>query len=265
MAYCTTGTDLKEEVTASINRANESIEEKGYRAFKVHKWPGKTWVEWNKFKPIDNGSPEDIISILREFRGGIDPSVSLAADIHYHYALGWTLDEVVEVAKYLEKAGWAWLEGTIDLDPSKKESLAFWKTLRKVAPTLNLENEASYANVYNVIGVDKKYYHLFDKVTVDEGAQGMTGSILLARWCLEHNKLFDVHRPGCYSLQVAAMLDESVYTCFEHGLWVCYHEPQVKDGYIDIPQGVGIGLGCDWDRIEKNITEEIGGQVEDEK
>jgi L-alanine-DL-glutamate epimerase-like enolase superfamily enzyme len=53
------------------------------------------------------------------------------------------------------------------------------------------------------------------------------------------------------------MVDEKTYPMFEHAIYVGCHPPEVKDGWIEVPTGVGLGLDCEWERIERNKIEEI--------
>ncbi len=190
-------------------------------AWKIHAWPNA----WRKGTP-ENATiethepiiapPERCVAFFEGAHQALGKKVTIMADVHYHFwpkdETPWTYDEVIEVAKGLEKLDVYWLEGLGHV----LDNPELYKRLKAEVPGMRLQQEYIDFDKFDTIWeAMTEYPELIDQQSADPNIMSFTQQVYIANWAIAHGKLFDSHWPDVSSLQLAAAMTDKQYPFFE--------------------------------------------------
>jgi L-alanine-DL-glutamate epimerase-like enolase superfamily enzyme len=226
----------------SIEYFKHAQGQSGFRAWKIHAWPGHTPKAGQSMKNTSPplGPPSLCLEFMADARKAVGKDVRLIADCHYHYFQPkhgtWTVEDAEAVVRGLQELGFIWIEGL----PFVWDKPELYARMKAAAPKLLLQNEFpnNGQHMAKLLALPPEQIALIDVQAVDV-PNSFTEKLRVARWCVKNGKLFDVHWPAEDALQLAGVLPEAVYPVYEIGRiemgWVA------KDGLLAVPAVPGMG------------------------
>lgn len=219
----------------------------GCDAWKIHAWPQKPGEELSATATMQTHEPPLTPSnrcngFFKEARNAVGKNVTIIADCHYHFVksdhIQYTDEDVVELAKGLQKLNVLWMEGL----PFVAENPELFKKLKEEIPGLRLQQEYpnSMKDIPMVRKAMEKYPELLNVQAADPITMSFTEQVRFARWCIEHGKFFDSHWPDYTSLQLAAAMTDNQYPFYEIGGGEFHRELQAKNGVLEAPVVPGL-------------------------
>lgn len=219
----------------------------GYRGFKVHGW-------------IDGNVEEEEATILllgQQFRGRMDLMYDAASHLR-------TFADALRIGRACDKAGFYWYE-----DPYRDTGISqhAHRKLRQMIKTPLLIGE-------HVRGLEVKTdfaaNEATDYVRVNPDYDlGLTGSMKVAHMAEALGLDVEVHSGGpAHRHCVAACRNANYYElglvgpktpCYKPTVFLDGYSDELdaigSDGHVPVPQGPGLGVVYDWDRIEAGTRE----------
>ena len=231
---------------------------RGYRAYKIH--PYYFWDPVSR-KP-DPGRPSHIeqdLEVCRAVRERVGNEMVLMYDPWGTYR---TYEEAVKVGRELEKLDFYWYEHP--MPEYRVES--YVKLCRELAIPI-LSPEIAAGSLYT--RADWILRGAADMSRIDVLRGGITGVKKLAAVCEAFGVKCEIHMSGFGNLQVLGSTSEDVCEYYERGLeapGVDYEtpppylrelaDPLDSEGYVRVPQGVGMGYQIEWDYIQEHRLHE---------
>ena len=251
LAYCSTAPNLgSPEVYAQ-----HALEAKarGYKAFKVH-----AYIYWNPHTnepaPGKPAFPEEDLEVCRAVREAVGDDMVLMHDPWGVY----TLQESIHVARELEKLNYYWLEHPMD----ERRMEAYIELSRSVdIPILAPELEPGSA--YTRASWIRSRASGMGRIDVRQG--GIVAAMKTVHLYEAFGQQCEIHVGGFANLAVLGATSEETCKYYERGLTApdidrdaleayllepC--DPLDDEGYVQIPQGPGLGIKLNWDYINDN-------------
>ena len=251
LAYCSTAPNLgSPEVYAQ-----HALEAKarGYKAFKVH-----AYIYWNPHTnepaPGKPAFPEEDLEVCRAVREAVGDDMVLMHDPWGVY----TLQESIHVARELEKLNYYWLEHPMD----ERRMEAYIELSRSVdIPILAPELEPGSA--YTRASWIRSRASGMSRIAA--GLGGITATMKTVHLYEAFGQQCEIHVGGFANLAVLGATSEETCKYYERGLTApdidrdaleayllepC--DPLDDEGYVQIPQGPGLGIKLNWDYINDN-------------
>ncbi len=218
----------------------------GYKAFKIH-----GWNDGNVTEEVENINHISKI-VGNKMRLMLDPACQLR-----------TFSDALYVGKACDEAGFLWLE-----DPYRDTGVSAFghKKLRQMIKTPILQTE-------HVRGLEPKADFVIaggtDFLRVDpEYDMGITGGMKIAHLAEALGIDVEIHACGpAHRHMMSAIRNTNFYEVALVGpncpnaippIYLCGYSDMIdcidKDGFVGLPEGVGLGVSYDWNYIEKNCT-----------
>lgn len=206
----------------------------GYTAFKFR--PGAGFQQY--------ATIQDLVPYLRQMREAVGPDFDLIQEANCR----WTVEQCLEIAPVLEELGFLWFE-----EPTNRraeDAIANYLRIQEALPTVKVSGGESRANRGELAEwVDRGGYQILQQAADDAG---LTEAWYMARMahergiiCCPHNWQGGMVTIANAHLMAAIpnrLLLESNMTPnpLKEGLFK--EALAVKDGYLDIPDGPGLGV-----------------------
>ena len=206
----------------------------GYTAFKFR--PGAGFRQYATIR--------DLISYLRRIREAVGPDFDLIQEANCR----WSVEECLEIAPVLEELGFLWFE-----EPTSRhtdDAVANYLRIRDALPTVKISGGESRAHRGEVAEwVDRGGYQIIQQAADDAG---LTEAWYMARMAAERGIICCPHnwQGGMVTIANAhlmaaipnRLLLESNMTPnpLKEGLFK--EQLAVRNGYLDIPEGPGLGV-----------------------
>ena len=254
LAYCSTAPNLGgPEVYAK--HALEA-KERGYKAFKVH-----ANIFWDPHKrgpaPGKPAFPKEDIEICRAVRAAVGDEMVLMHDPWGVY----TLQESLWAGRELEKLGYYWLE-----QPMEERRMEAYVELTRALDIAILAPELEEGGPFTRSSWIRA--GAADMGRMDVGLGGITATMKTVHLYEAFGQQCEIHVGGFGNLAVLGATTEETCEYYERGLTIpgvdrdatppyllapC--DPMDEEGYVQIPQGPGLGIELNWDYIDANRVE----------
>ena len=253
LAYASTQPNLgSPDVYA--NHAKECVK-RGYKAFKVH-----SYIFWD---PVNEGPapgkprfPKKDVEVGEAVRDAVGDDIVLMLDPWSVY----TYQESIMVGRQLEKLDYYWLEHPMD----ERRMEAYIELSRSVdIPILAPELEPGSAYTRDS-GIRSRASGMG---RIDAGLGGITATMKTVHLYEAFGQQCEIHVGGFANLAVLGATSEETCKYYERGLTApdidrdaleayllepC--DPLDNEGYVQIPQGPGLGIKLNWDYINDNLA-----------
>jgi len=192
-------------------------------------------------------SREKNLELMRALRKTVGEDVEIMFDAHQ----GWTREYAVEMAERMRPIRPRWLE-----EPVMCDDIAGYKAVRDAAGGFPIAGSEAYSNRWQFESMLRA-----DAVDVlQPEAGGITELMRVAKLTADHGKQMAVHCGYTPILHVVAALPESICPYYEYlvnwheyGEWFYREKHPAVDGWIELPEGPGLGLTLDDNRIERRV------------
>jgi L-alanine-DL-glutamate epimerase-like enolase superfamily enzyme len=248
----------------SYARAAREVVEEGFEALKfdldVHTDPTVDTAA----RRLDNEAIAHKVSLVEAVREEIGYDVDLGVDLHWNF----TVETAVRLARKLEPYDLAWIE-----DPVHPEKLEAQRQVRERTTTPILTGEQIHGT--------GDFKALLDEELLDIAAPDVThcGGLRVMR---EVATLCDLHgvpvAPHNVSSPLGTVAGAHVAASIPNHLCMEYHAreipwwddmvdrtggsgPILEDGYVDLPEGPGLGVELDPEVVERHLVEGHGSIV----
>ena len=226
----------------------------GYRAYKIH-----PYYYWNpQTRQTAPGRPSHItwdLEACRRVREAVGDDMTLMYDPWGTYH---NLEDARTVGRELERLGFYWYE-----HPMPEHRV---ETYIRLASDLSIpicSPEIAEGGVFTRAEWIRVGASDISRIDVLRG--GITGARKTIALCEAHGVRCEVHMSGLGNLQVLAAASDDTCEYYERGLLapgVDYDaqlpylmgptDPMHADGYVQVPQGPGLGYALNWDYIRAN-------------
>jgi L-alanine-DL-glutamate epimerase-like enolase superfamily enzyme len=193
------------------------------------------------------GGMETNLALVRTLRETVGDEIELMFDAHQ----GWAVDYAVEMARLMAPYRPCWLE-----EPVMADDVEGYRAVKQAAdfPIAGSEAHQNRWQVQSLLRADA-----VDVVQPDEyGTGGITEIMRVAQMAADHGKQMAVHCGYMPTLHIVAALPEDLCPYYEYlvnwheyGEWFYQTKYVAEDGWIRLPEGPGLGMAFDEDRIEK--------------
>ncbi|MDZ7849385.1 MAG: mandelate racemase/muconate lactonizing enzyme family protein [Halodesulfurarchaeum sp.] len=208
---------------------------------------------------LDNESLGKKVDIVKRVRETVGPSVDLAFDSHWDYSL----DSAKRLARSLEPYDLMWLEDVIP-----PENMAAQREVTRTTSTPIAAGE----NRYRVHEFRELLYEFgVDVITPDPTAcGGLAESKAIANRAEENYIVFSPHNV-CSPIGTMALVHLGAavpnfgvleFHARDIPWWddlLVRSNPLVRDGYIEVPDGPGLGIKLDSDEVAAHATDNTAG------
>ncbi len=209
----------------------------GYKAIKLHV----------------HGEPDEDVDVCRAVRDAVGPDIALMLDVSGKY----NQRDALRVGRELEKLNFKWYE-----EPVRDYDLYGLRELnRQLEIPLTVAEQASQS-VYDIPN-----HILFETGSIIHAGWpnkgGITSLLKIANTAesfglacqILHSEIPGIHAALCIKSceYVENIVPEEVFH-------LCVKTPPIvpdQDGYVEPPEGPGLGLDIDWDVIERHTVREI--------
>jgi L-alanine-DL-glutamate epimerase-like enolase superfamily enzyme len=226
----------------------------GYRHYKIH--PYYFWDPVTR-RP-DPGRPSHIeqdIDVCKAVRAAVGDDMVLSFDPWGTYR---TYEEAYRVGRELEKLNFYWFE-----HPMPEYRVASYEKLCRELEIPILSPEIAAGSLYSRADWIRRGASDMSRIDVLRG--GITGVKKMAAVCEAYGVKCEIHMSGFANLQILGSTSEDVCEYYERGLLapgVDYEtpppylkaiaDPLDAEGYVHLPQGLGLGYQIVWDYIDEN-------------
>ena len=229
---------------------------RGYTAFKVH-----AYIYWDPYKnepaPGKPAFPKADVEVCKAVREAVGDDMVLMMDPWGVY----TYQESLYVGRELEKLNYYWLEHPMD-----ERRMEPYKKLTRELDINILSPEAEPGSVYS--RADWALHGASDMSRIDVKFAGITGCRKTVDMCESIGMQCEIHIGGFGNLAILGSTAEETCEYYERGLTIpgvdrdatpeylqvpC--DPMDDDGYVQVPQGPGLGIEFNWDYINDNLIE----------
>ncbi|MCC7263968.1 MAG: enolase [Candidatus Latescibacteria bacterium] len=226
----------------------------GYKHYKIH-----PYYFWDPVtKQPDPGRPSHIeqdIEVCRAVRARVGERMVLSFDPWGTYR---TYEEAVKVGRELERLNFYWYE-----HPMSEYRVAAYEKLCQELSIPILSPEIAAGSIYTRADWIRRGASDMSRIDVLRG--GITGVKKMVSICEAYGVKCEIHMSGFANLQMLGATSEDVCEYYERGLLapgVDYEtpppylkaigDPMDSEGYVQVPQGPGMGYQLNWDYINEN-------------
>lgn len=234
-----------ERTPEEFHRAAQLVVEKGYQALKVDPFGAARYE-------LDSRELHTAISLVEAVRDAIGPDAELLIEAHGRF----TPKMAIQIARELAPYRPGWLEEPVPPENPKLLAEVTQACEVPVASGERVHTRFDFRELIECRGVDV----LQPDITM---CGGISETLHIAAWAEAYGILLAPHNVGgpistAASLQVASLVPN--FKIQEHfndfaESWVkdvIPGNPEVIDGYFDVPQGVGLGVTVDPGLIEEH-------------
>lgn len=252
-AYASTAPNLGSPQTYA-EHARE-CKKRGYTAYKVH-----ANIYWDPEKkepaPGKPAFPKADVEICKAVRDAVGDDMILMLDPWGIY----TYEEALYVGREIEKLNYYWLEHP--MDERKTEP---YRKLSEILDLAVLSPELEPGSLYS--RAEWAIQHASDMGRIDVTFGGITGCRKALGFYESIGMQCEIHVGGFGNLALLGSTSEETCEYYERGLLrhdenydslippYLLHpcDPMDSEGYVSIPQGVGLGMEIDWDYVNDNL------------
>lgn len=224
----------------------------GYRAYKIH--PYYFWDPiTRKSVPGRPSHIEHDLEVCRAVREAVGEAMVLMYDPWGTYN---TFEEALYVGRELEKLNFYWYE-----HPMPEYRVESYVRLCRELSIPILSPEVAEGNVYT--RAEWILRGASDMSRTDVLRAGITATKKTVALCEAYGIKCEIHMSGFGNLQVLGSTSEDTCEYYERGLlapgvdyeapppyWKAICDPLDSEGYVQVPQGPGMGYQIVWDYIE---------------
>jgi L-alanine-DL-glutamate epimerase-like enolase superfamily enzyme len=228
-----------------------TCKEAGYLAYKIHPY---YFADPVTFEPVP-GRPSHVkadIEACRAIREAVGDEMVLMFDPWGTYC---NYEEALWVGRELEKLNFAWYE-----HPMPEYRVRSYERLTRELDIPVLSPEIAAGSLYT--RADWILREASDMTRIDVLRGGITGVKKMVSIAEAYGVRCEIHMSGFGNLQILGATSEDTCEYYERGLLapgvtcdapppylnaIC--DPLDSDGYVTVPQGVGMGYDINWDYI----------------